>query len=170
MENRIIFPIVGMACYEPSCNTPLFIRYRSLVQHWKTVHTATIDIYKCQVCRKSFTRRPDANRHLRNCHRAGTETCNGPITPTGEMPIRPPAIISLPSGLQPDYQHAWEQDSTRQEAREAARLERVRTREEALRGPLVAMMDRELNNVFPAERANFTLCQPVEELDYGDDQ
>ena len=76
MENRIIFPIVGMVCPEPFCNTPIFIRYRSLVQQWKTVHTATIDIYKCQICRKSFTRRPDANRHLRNCHRTDIDLIN----------------------------------------------------------------------------------------------
>ena len=174
MENRTIFPIVRMAYPEPSCNTPIFIRYRSLVQHWKTVHTETIEIYKCQVCRKSFTRRPDANRHLRNCHRADIETCNYPnrryIKPTGEMPIGPPVIISVPSGLQPVPQPAVKQDSSRREAREAARLEMIRTREEALRGPLVAMVDRELNHVFPAETANFTLCQPEEELDNGDGQ
>ena len=43
MENRIVFH-VGMTFPEPSCSRLIFLRYRSLLQHWKTVHTDNMEM------------------------------------------------------------------------------------------------------------------------------
>ena len=98
-------------------------------------------------------------------HRAGIQTYNYPNR-------RYIASTSNPlsaSGFQ-DLQPAADQDNSRHKARVAAWLERLRTREEALRGPPVTMVDQEINSTFPAERS-FTLYQPEhEQLDYGDGQ
>lgn len=168
MENsRLLFPPGGMPCPEAACDTTTYTRYQGLVQHWKTVHNPVIEVYKCQVCKKSFRRRPDANRHLRNCHGTGVETCHHPnrdfIPPHGMIPRKPPAVINTQlSDSQP-------RSTTRNEAREAARIQRQHVRDEALRGPLVAMVNKEWENTLPCDRgdlSNFTLCSPEEDLDY----
>ena len=64
------FPFSGMACPEPGCDTAVYTTYPKLVQHWKLLHIPTVLFHTCRVCMTTFTRKPDANRHLKACHNA----------------------------------------------------------------------------------------------------
>ena len=176
----ITFPPEGMACPEEACKTPVYRRYASLVQHWKATHKPTIDIFRCRMCSKSHTRRSDANRHVRNCHGAGVDVVQYPnrryLKPSNTMPLRtsesiPPLHVCETMAAVPAPIPRPLQDQQQTEAREAARRERQRIREEAERGSLTAMVNRERDCTLPAERGlfdNFTLCSPGMVLDYDD--
>ena len=163
------FPFGGMACPEPSCSTAVYTTYSKLVQHWKVTHQPVISLYTCSVCRRTFSRKPDANRHLRDCHSACVVQGYFPnrryIPPSGPMPERMPGILTIPSQvLYPQGQDVSTQ-TEKDEAREAARRERQRI---AAASSANHLATRELDNIFPDERP-FTL-ESTEDvtLDYED--
>ena len=163
------FPFSGMACPEPGCNTAVYTTYPKLVQHWKLVHTPTVLLHTCRVCMKTFTRKPDTNRHLKACHNAFVYQSWFPNRryrpPTMPMPVRIPAVMALPSRvLYPESSDQTTQ-TERQEARAAAQQERQRL---AAGSAGSGLATRELDNIFPDQRP-FTLTSPYEvQLDYTD--
>lgn len=66
---RLPWPIDGMACDVPLCNTQHFNTYRAYIKHWKNVHVQNINIFACNICNKTFNRRCHLGRHLRNVHK-----------------------------------------------------------------------------------------------------
>ena len=163
------FPFSGMVCPEPGCNTAVYTTYPKLVQHWKLVHTPTVLLHTCRVYKKTFTRKPDPNRHLKVCHNAFVYQSWFPNRryrpPTMPMPVRILSVIALPSRvLYPESSNQTTQ-TERQEARAAAQQERQRL---ATGSTGSGLATRELDNIFQDQRP-FTLTGPDEvQLNYTD--
>lgn len=61
-QDRDIFPLEGMPCFIPGCDTSVAI-FRSLknfMDHWKARHVSTIQKYICAKCKREFRTRPHA--------------------------------------------------------------------------------------------------------------
>ncbi|VDI80186.1 Hypothetical predicted protein [Mytilus galloprovincialis] len=61
------WPVEGMACNVPSCNTHIYTSYRAYIKHWKKIHTQYISISECEIC--NINRKCLLNRHFRFVHK-----------------------------------------------------------------------------------------------------
>ena len=77
----------------------------------------------------------------------------------GEIPRKPPAVTSTPSSGEVSS------PADRLQARIEAQADRQWIREEAERGPAVAMTNRDMDSVFPEDRFTLMSGQP-DVLDY----
>lgn len=59
-QDRDVFPLEGMPCFIPGCDTSIaiFRTFKYFMDHWKTWHVSTIQIYVCAVCKWGFKTRP----------------------------------------------------------------------------------------------------------------
>ena len=155
MSNCILFPVTGMACPESRCHTLVFTLYEGLVTHWKTIHNSYVEIYNCQMCGRQYKRRTDANRQVHNSGISVNRVRNRDYIPAqGEIPRKPPAVTSTPSSEEVTS------PVDRQQARIEAQADRQRIREEAERGPAVAMTNRYIDSVFPEDRFTLMSAEP----------
>lgn len=59
-KDRAIFPVDGMSCNVPKCDTPVYQTYSKFMKHWKLCHLSKLQKYKCMKCRRVFKTKPHA--------------------------------------------------------------------------------------------------------------
>lgn len=59
-QDRDIFPLEGMPCFIPGCDISIFKSFKNFMDHWKTKHVSTVQIYVCAMCKREFKTRPHA--------------------------------------------------------------------------------------------------------------
>ena len=63
------WPLEGMACDVPGCQTQVFTSFRAYIKHWKKVHVQFMNVFTCDICSTTFNRRCALNRHYRFVHK-----------------------------------------------------------------------------------------------------